>query len=76
MKYLLVFAVLALAWALWRNKHRPPPPAAPTARAPAVPAPQAMVSCAHCGLHLPRAEALEHARRHYCCAEHRSAGPR
>ena len=76
MKYLVVFAVLGLAWALWRNKRRPPPPAAPTARAPAVPAPPAMVSCAHCGLHLPRAEALEHARRHYCCAEHRSAGPR
>jgi len=35
-----------------------------------------MVACAHCGLHLPRAEALEHAHRHYCCAEHRSAGPR
>ena len=71
MKYLVVFVVLGLAWALWRNKRRPP-----TARPPAVPAPQAMVSCAHCGLHLPRAEALEHARRHYCCAAHRSAGPR
>lgn len=23
-----------------------------------------MVACAHCGLHLPRAEALEHAHRH------------
>ena len=76
MKYLVVFVVLGLAWALWRNKRRPPPPAAPTTRPPAVPAPQAMVSCAHCGLHLPHAEALEHARRHYCCAAHRSAGPR
>lgn len=26
MKYLVVFAVLGLAWALWRNKHRTPPP--------------------------------------------------
>ncbi|MFO1212374.1 MAG: PP0621 family protein [Paenacidovorax caeni] len=77
MKYLLVFAVLGLAWALWRNKHRtPPPPPSSTARTPAQSAPQAMVACAHCGLHLPRAEALEHAHRHYCCAEHRSAGPR
>lgn len=79
MKYLLVFAVLGLAWALWRNKHRtppPPPPPSPTARPPAKSEPQAMVACAHCGLHLPRAEALEHAHRHYCCAEHRSAGPR
>ena len=36
MKYLLVFAVLGLAWALWRNKHRTPPPS-PTASVPSAP---------------------------------------
>jgi uncharacterized protein len=29
-----------------------------------------MVACQHCGLHLPRSEALTHGKHHYCCAEH------
>ena len=33
-------------------------------------APVQMVECAHCGLHLPRSEALTHGKHHYCCAEH------
>jgi uncharacterized protein len=33
--------------------------------------PQAMVSCAACGLHLPRQEALAAGERFYCCEEHR-----
>jgi uncharacterized protein len=32
---------------------------------------QAMVSCATCGLHLPRQEALMKDERFYCCEEHR-----
>ena len=49
-------------------------------------APQAMVACAHCGLHLPRADALldaepagptplstRSAERWYCTADHRAA---
>jgi uncharacterized protein len=72
MKYLLVLLVLAVAYGLWRNKTRRPPPAAVR---PAT-APQAMVECAHCGLHLPRSEALAQGAQHYCCSAHRSAGPR
>ena len=60
MKYLLVLAVVFVAIWLWRKNRRdemrsrpPPPPATP-----AVGAPQAMVRCAHCGLHLPAAEVL------------------
>jgi uncharacterized protein len=35
-----------------------------------------MVSCAHCGLHLPQPDALEgEGGRHYCSAEHRRLGP-
>jgi len=37
--------------------------------------PQAMVGCAHCGLHLPRHEALPAGERFYCCEEHRQRGP-
>ena len=41
------------------------------------PGPQAMVACAHCGLHLPQPDAVEgEGGRHYCSAEHRRLGPR
>ena len=73
MKYLLVFTVLAIAYALWRSKRRPPAPQNPRPR---VPAPQDMVACAHCGLHLPRADATPQGSQHYCSAEHRALGPR
>jgi uncharacterized protein len=33
--------------------------------------PQAMVSCAKCGLHVPRHEALPLGDRYFCCEEHR-----
>ena len=76
---LLVLLVIVIAVGIWRSRRRSERQDAqrPTRR-PHNPAqlPQDMVACAHCGLHLPRAEALEHAHRHYCCAEHRSAGPR
>jgi uncharacterized protein len=36
-----------------------------------------MVSCAHCGLHLPEADALPGPDgAHYCSEAHRRAGPR
>jgi uncharacterized protein len=44
------------------------------ARDDAKPLPQAMVSCAACGLHLPRQEALVADDRFYCCEEHRRRG--
>jgi uncharacterized protein len=37
--------------------------------------PQAMVSCATCGLHLPRQEALSLGDRYFCCEEHRRHPP-
>ena len=36
---------------------------------------ETMVACAHCGLNLPRGEALEAAGRFYCSEEHRRTGP-
>jgi uncharacterized protein len=32
--------------------------------------PEAMVSCAYCGLHIPTSESLNVAGRHYCGEEH------
>jgi uncharacterized protein len=36
---------------------------------------EAMVSCATCGLHLPRREALVLGERHFCCEDHRRSAP-
>ena len=73
MKYLLVFAVVLVAIYLWRQGRReemrdkPRPPKA-------IPAPQAMVRCAHCGMHLPAADAVPGARGAlYCSGAHRQA---
>lgn len=35
---------------------------------------QAMVSCAHCGLHLPQSDALAVSGRYFCSDEHRRLG--
>jgi uncharacterized protein len=35
-----------------------------------------LVSCAHCGMNLPKAEARSAGGRHYCSEEHWRAGPR
>jgi len=74
MKYLVLFAVLLVAYLLWRNaridrgpgrKRGAPPPAGPLE----------MVSCAQCGVHLPRPEAIAGADgRLYCSQEHRLRG--
>jgi uncharacterized protein len=37
---------------------------------------QTMVQCAHCGLHIPQAEALISGNLPYCSETHRKAGPR
>ena len=66
MKYLLLIAFVAVIWWAWRKRSLPPgQPPAPAAREP-----ESMVVCAHCGVHLPRSEALTNGPRHYCCAEH------
>lgn len=33
-------------------------------------APQTMVECAHCGLHLPESDAITRGGQRYCSAEH------
>lgn len=87
MKYLLVVAVVVgVLWllAVQRRRERArddrpgPVPrhgaAPPGAGARAAP-PSPMVACAHCGVHLPRPDALERDELPYCSAEHRAAGP-
>jgi len=75
---LLLWLVLGLIawWMLRPRKAAPPPPAAARPHAPAGAAPEAMVDCAHCGLHFPASEAVRDGARLFCCGAHRDAGPR
>lgn len=85
LKLLLTLAVVVFALMWWFGKGRVKGPPAAGSRAPgkAPPAlaPVEMVACAHCGLHLPRGDALPGERhggggaeRWFCGAEHRRLG--
>ncbi|HSV71810.1 MAG TPA: PP0621 family protein [Methylibium sp.] len=71
MKYLLLVAVVLVVW--WLLRARPARPRPPTAPPPPAD-PQAMVRCRHCGLHLPRDEAVAGDDGPYCSDAHRLAG--
>ena len=74
---LLLWAILGfLAWWILRPRKAAPPNGAAQARGSAGGAPEAMVDCAHCGLHFPGSEAIRDGARRYCCTAHRDAGPR
>lgn len=72
MKYLLVLAVVVVAFYIWRNnrreelasRQRPPQPPRPGA-------PVTMVACRVCGTHLPQSEAIQGREGLYCSQEHR-----
>jgi uncharacterized protein len=75
MKFLVLLAILLVAYMIWRHgrverKTQAPPPSKP------VGAPQDMVQCRVCSVHLPRGEAVTGADGlPYCSQEHRlSAG--
>jgi uncharacterized protein len=74
MKYLIVVLVIVVVgWLLLRSREKP------EARARAAPArktPQSMVQCRHCGVHLPRGDAIEGPNGVFCSEAHRLAGPR
>lgn len=69
---LLLVAVFVLLWMLrgsWRRTRKPPSASKPAAGN----APQPMLSCAHCGLHLPHDEALPGRGGVFCGESHRQA---
>lgn len=79
-KLLLTLAVVVLGLMLWfgKGRDRATPGRASGARTkpPEPAAPQAMLSCVRCGLHLPQSEAfLDDRGRAYCGPEHRHLGP-
>ncbi len=75
MKALLFIAVIGavLWWAFGRE--RPAVPASSSARRKALPA-EPMVRCAHCGVHLPRSEAVGKDDVLFCSESHRALGGR
>ena len=68
---ILVVLVVAAAWQVKRAQAGGKPPG--VAQQP--PVEGELVSCARCGVHLPRAEARRVAERLYCSEEHARLGP-
>jgi uncharacterized protein len=64
---LIVLVVLAV-WLVRRALRKDPPPGAVREGD--------LVRCAHCGMHLPRAEARQEAGALYCSDEHARLGRR
>lgn len=69
---LLVLAVLALVY-LVRGSLRGRPSVRAQSAKPSPALPQEIVACAHCGLHLPRHEALPGRGGSFCGEAHRAA---
>lgn len=71
--FLFLIAVFVLLWLLRGALNRRGGGAAAAARRPPAPAPQEMIACAHCGVHLPRDEALPGRGGVFCGDAHRTA---
>lgn len=65
----IALAVGLLLWLLFGRAPRSGKPPRGAKRGGA----EEMVTCAHCGVHLPRSEALAARSLHYCSAAHRDA---
>jgi uncharacterized protein len=71
-KFLVVAVVVGVVvWLLLHGRRSERPARQRDARGTAQP----MVACAHCGVHLPRAEAVTDVRGSFCSEAHRLAGP-
>lgn len=77
MKYLIVLAVLAVAFWIWRSNRvgsqsQPVPKTTKAEPGSASTPVQTMLQCAHCGVHLPASDAVAGKQGRYCSAEHRA----
>ncbi len=75
MKYILLLAVVLGTLWLMRSLRKPKLPPQPGSTPPPAPpaSPEDMVSCAQCGVHLPRSESLPGRGGIFCSEAHRSA---
>ena len=71
---LIAVAVFVVVWLLRRALAGPPPGGG--APRPGGESQGELVSCAHCGVNLPKSEARSAGGRHYCSEEHWRLGPR
>lgn len=71
MKYLLLLIFFAIVWWAWKKRSIPPPTDVPPA-----PPVECMVTCAHCGVHLPESDALADGEQYFCNKAHRQAARR
>jgi uncharacterized protein len=75
MKYVIVLVAVAVGlWLLFGRASRRGSVGPGRRGRPAVDA-EAMVACAHCGVHLPRGDAVADGALVYCSEAHRIAGP-
>jgi uncharacterized protein len=73
MKFLLVLLVFLFAAWLWRSgRHKN----TDAPKSPPHKTPQDMVSCAHCGVHLPQTEAVPGQSGVYCSPAHHALAER
>jgi len=76
-KVLFWIVVLAVAWGAWSMIRLSQRKREQGARRAEKRAPEQIVACAKCGVHLPASEALSLGKdTWYCCPEHRDAGRR
>ena len=71
----LIILVVAAVWLIRRALRPKPPPAAKAEGAPGKAIAGDLVACAHCGLNLPRGEALTAGAGVYCSEDHARKGP-
>jgi uncharacterized protein len=68
-KFLILLLVVLAVWFLVKGLKKAPPP---RSRPPAETLTgERMVSCAHCGVHLPQSDATAAGARFYCSEDHR-----
>jgi uncharacterized protein len=74
MAKLLLILLLVVLVGCWIARARAPhPPREQRRRGTSAPRPEQIVACVHCGLNLPRAEAVSGAAGYYCSEAHRLA---
>jgi uncharacterized protein len=77
MKFLVVALVVGvLVWLLTAKARPRQGGGTGDARRPPGKTPATMLACAHCGLHLPAADAVLDGSRVYCSEAHQRLGPR
>jgi uncharacterized protein len=69
-KYLILIGVVFAV--IWWIKSSRPDPKTDRQKGSSTDAPQQMVVCAHCGVHLPEQDAVFSANASYCSQAHRS----